>query len=169
MKRTLLIISAGIASLVVLKSCAYHDLGEITTIANTDESLFDEINAAGFEYYQSGDLLSPVSPSPHGKFRLKYNDIMISSLDPSGELPTGAAMKSGAIVVKEIYNDLDELQLYAVIKKAPGDANAQSGQLWAEYALDGEPLISIEGKGAACVDCHASTPNRDRLKTFDLH
>jgi hypothetical protein len=94
---------------------------------------------------------------------------MIASLDGSGELPSGSAMQPGAIIVKEIYNDLDQLLLYAVIKKAPGDTKAESGQLWAEYALDGDVLISIDGKGAACVDCHASTPNRDRIKTFDLH
>ena len=169
MKRTLLIITVSIAAFIALKSCVSHDFGDITTSNNTDESLFAEITASGFEYYQSGDLLSPESPSPHGKFRLRYNDVMIASLDGSGELPSGTAMQPGAIVVKELYNDLDQLVLYAVIKKAPGDASAESGQLWAEYALDGDVVVSIEGKGAGCVDCHASTPNRDRIKTFDLH
>lgn len=59
----------------------------------------------------------------------------------------------------------------AVAKKAPASASAGATYLWAEYALDGRPVISLTGKGAigSCVSCHSTTPNRDLMLTFDLH
>jgi hypothetical protein len=164
---TLLSVIAGAA--LMLNACVYHDFTEITTVSNTDQSLFDEVNELGYTYYQGGALLSPVDPSPHGLFKLRFNTIALTSLDGTGELPENAAFKPGAVIVKEIYDANEDLLLYAVIKKAPGDASAQNGHLWAEYALDGTPVVSIEGKGSLCIDCHGATPNRDLLKSFDLH
>jgi hypothetical protein len=169
MKNKILALTIALAALFTMKACVYDDLSEITTANNTDESLFAEINGTGYEYYQSGDLLSAASPSPHGSFRLRFNGVAQTSLDGTGELPESAVFKSGAVIVKEIYNASDELVLFAVIKKAPGDINAPTGHLFAEYALNGDVLISIESKGAACVDCHSGTPNRDLIRTFDLH
>jgi hypothetical protein len=169
MKNRILALTFALAALFTLKACVYHDLSEITTANNTDESLFAEINQSGYEYYQSGNILSAASPSPHGSFRLRFNTVAQTSLDGTGELPESAVFKPGAVIVKEIYNASEELVLFAVIKKAPGDINAPTGHLFAEYALDGDVIIGIESKGAACAGCHSGTPNRDLIRTFDLH
>ncbi|MDH4090762.1 MAG: hypothetical protein OEV74_08915 [Cyclobacteriaceae bacterium] len=167
-KKRIIGLVIGFSVLTAVNSCVYHDYSEITTVGNTDQSLFAEVNEAGYVYYQNGDLLSPAGPSPHGSFKLRFNTIAQSSLDNTGELPANGAFAAGAVIVKEIYEN-NVLALYAVIKKSPGDASAADGHLWAEYALDGSTIVSITEKGTKCIDCHSGTPNRDLIRTFDLH
>jgi len=109
-----------------------------------------------------------VSPSPHGQFKLRFNAIAASVLDNTGELPTNGRFPVGSILVKESYLN-NTLSGLVVIKKAPTDANASNGWLWGFYSLDGVATISIEEKGSQCVNCHSSSPNRDLIRTFDLH
>ena len=153
---------------VLLSACVSHEFRDVTESVNTDESLFSELNAGGYQYYQNGGTLSPASASPHGSFRLRFNDVAASSLDNSGELPANNNFKEGSIIVKEIYNN-NALNLYAVIKKSPTDPSAANGWLWAEYALDGTAVISINQKGTSCTNCHSEKPNRDLVRTFDFH
>ena len=168
MDRKVIILAAGLSIFIVMKSCVYHDFGDFTTSDNSDASLFDEINEAGYQFYQNGSLLAAAPESPHGSFKLRFNSAAASSLDNTGELPENGKFKEGSIVVKEIYQN-NSLSLYAVLKKAPSDAAAGNGWLWSEYALDGSVLYSIESEGAGCIDCHSDTPNRDLVRTFDLH
>ena len=159
---------AGLTILVIMKSCVDHNFGDITTSLNTDQSLFGEVEATGFEYFQNASLLSPAPESPHGLFKLRFNSIAASSFDNNGELPEAGKFKEGSLVVKEVYQN-NSLAVYAVMKKAPSDDSAGNGWLWSEYALDGTPLYSIENEGKGCIDCHSDTPNRDLVSTFDLH
>lgn len=134
-----------------------------------DKQLFDEVNASGFTYYRSGTILSPEGNSPHGSFKLRFNNVANAALDTSGELPSGNSFPSGSIIVKEAYNSSSELELYAVMKKDAGNTYAGSGWLWAELNKDGTTRYSVTKKGDACISCHSGSTNRDLVRTFDLH
>ena len=168
MNRKITLLLAALSLFIAMKSCVYHDVSDMKTSENTDQSLFDEIGEGGFIYFQNGSTLSPDPASPHGLFKLRFNSIAGASLDSNGELPAGGKFKEGSLVVKEVYQN-NNLAVYAVMKKAPSDNSSGNGWLWSEYALDGTPLSSIEGQGAGCINCHSNTPNRDLVRTFDLH
>jgi hypothetical protein len=151
-----------------LTSCVYHDIGESSVEPVTDTGLFDEANSNGYTYYQNGAILRAVSPSPHGPFKLRFNAVAASALDATGELPISGRFPNGSVVVKEGYQN-NNLALLIAIKKVPTDINASGGWVWGAYLLDGTPTITIEDRGSQCVNCHNDTPNRDLLRTFDLH
>lgn len=161
-------IAAFIAGIVILKSCVNHNIGDQSLEPTTDGGLFDEATASGFTYYQNGDILQAAAPSPHGQFKLRFNTIAGTVLNNTGELPANQKFPNGSVVVKEAYQN-STLTGFIVIKKSPTDVNASNGWLWGFYSLDGVATISIEEKGSQCVNCHNSTPNRDLLRTFDLH
>jgi Cytochrome P460 len=92
----------------------------------------------------------------------------LTALDGNGELPQNSSFPKGSVLVKEVYRNSALIGL-AVMKKAPTDASAGDGWLWAEYGLDGLPGASITTKGSGCISCHNDTPNRDLVRTFDLH
>ena len=135
---------------------------------NADHALYEEATAGGFTYYQTGDLLAPASPSPHGNFKLRFNPTAQAALDGTGELPENNAFPTGSILVKEIFSGTNII-LYAVMKKDPSNSNAGSGWLWAEFNPDGSASFSSSKKGDGCIGCHSGTPNRDLVRTFDLH
>jgi len=135
---------------------------------DADSALYDEIKAGGFTYYQNGNLLSGVSPSPHGAFKLRFNAIALSALDSTGELPTGGSFPTGSLLVKELFSG-SSINLYSVMKKDPSNGNAGSGWVWAELHTDGSASFSTGKKGDGCISCHSGSPNRDLTRTFDLH
>ncbi|WP_276373998.1 cytochrome P460 family protein [Chryseolinea sp. H1M3-3] len=151
----------------ILKACTNHDIHDPDYIDATDEDLFLEVKDAMPFYYQGGITIAPAAQSPHGEFKLRFNSIADGSLD-KGELPSNGRFSDGSLIVKEVYLN-SVLYIFAVMKKAPTDVNAKAGWLWAEYQLDGTPVVSIEVKGAGCINCHSETPNRDLVRTFDLH
>lgn len=167
MNKKLALLAALVVVVMISYSCVYHEI-PLEEGVNTDESLFNEINGAGYGYYQAGSILAPASASPHGTFRLRFNEVALSALDASGELPNGGSFPAGAVIVKEVYSG-NAVNIYAVMKKAPSDIYAGNGWLWAEYKTDGTPAISLKGKGEACVYCHRESSNRDLTRTFDLH
>ena len=149
-------------------SCVSHSIEDPSIEPTTDVSLFEEASLPGFTFYQNGNVLQAVDPSPHGHFKLRFNDIAGAVLDNTDELPAGQAFPSGSILVKEAYQN-NTLTGLIIIKKAPTDPHAGGGWLWGFYTLDGVATISIEERGSQCVNCHSSTPNRDLIRTFDLH
>jgi hypothetical protein len=167
MKTFIYLVLAALTFLPVV-SCVYHELESPSSSSETDQSLFEEINEAGFEYYQGGNTLMPASASPHGNFKLRFNIQALSSLDASGELPEGGTFAEGSVIVKEVYVN-NQLDIYAVMKKASSDAASGNGWLWSEYTPDGSVHISIAAKGSACISCHDDLPNRNFVRTFDFH
>lgn len=133
-----------------------------------DNALYSEATSGTYTYYQNGTLLSAVSPSPHGSFKLKFNATALAALDSTGELPQGNSFPTGSIIVKEVHSG-SSVNLYAVMKKDPSNSNASNGWLWAEYNTDGTAAFSIDKNGDGCTSCHSGTPNRDFTRTFDLH
>ena len=82
--------------------------------------------------------------------------------------PAGNTFPSGSIIVKEVTSG-GSVSLYAVMKKDPGNDNAGNGWLWGEYNPDGSTAFSVSKKGDGCISCHSGSPNRDLVRTFDLH
>ncbi len=163
MKKTIITIGLIITTIVTIQSCK-KDKAD----TDADNALYSEITAGGYTYYQSGTLLSGVSPSPHGSFKLRFNATALAALDSIGELPSGSIFPTGSIIVKEIFSG-SSINLYAVMKKDPSNENAGSGWLWAEFNTDGSAAFSTGKKGDGCISCHSGSPNRDLTRTFDLH
>ncbi len=163
MRKSIFVISFFAAAIVILQSCEKDK-----TDPDADNKMYSEITASGFTYYQSGNILSAASPSPHGSFKLRFNSTAAAALDSTGELPAGNTFPNGSVIVKDIYNGTD-LKLYAVMKKDPGSSNSGSGWLWAEFNTDGSTVFSTGKKGDGCISCHSGSPNRDLSRTFDLH
>lgn len=153
---------------ILFESCTNHDLEDPMLEETSDESLFTEINAGRYMYFEGGTMFPAASPSPHSSFRLRFNSVAQQALNNNGELDPNGSFPAGSIIVKESYQN-QSLYSYAVMKKSPSDPNATNGWVWGGYLTDSQILVSINEKGSRCVDCHSGTPNRDLVRTFDLH
>ena len=163
-KNSILLICCFLLSSLIIQSCK-KDKKEAE---KTDKSLYSDATSSGYSYYQSANLLSAAAPSPHGSFKLRFNSIAQSALDMTGELRAGGTFPTGSIIVKEVYS-AGSVSLYAVLKKDPSNIYAKNGWLWAEYKTNGDASFSVYNKGDGCVSCHTGSPNRDLVRTFDLH
>ena len=163
MKKQITIVIIFFAIIAYMQSCKKDE-----TDTNADNALYSEATASGYTFYQSGTILSAAAPSPHGSFKLRFNATAQAALDTTGELPSGNSFPNGSIIVKEIHNG-SNISLYAVMKKDPSNGNAGSGWIWGEFNTDGSTAFSIGKKGDGCISCHSGSPNRDLVRTFDLH
>ena len=153
--------------ILVLVSCGKAD----STIESTDSDaeVYEATTTSNLVFYQNVDTVyEPAANSPHGDFKLKFNDIAASAFDSSGRLPEGGTFPDGSLVVKEVQSS-GTTSLYAVMKKDSKSSVAGNGWLWAEYDTDGKVLSSVNGKGSSCISCHAQSPHRDYTRSFDLH
>ena len=163
MKNYLMLTAIAMIFIFVIQACK-KDKND----TDSDNALYSEVTASGYSYYQNGTILTAASASPHGSFKLRFNGTAKAALDSTGELPSGNTFPDGSIIVKEVYNG-SSLNLYAVMKRDPSNANAGSGWVWAEFKTDGSTAFSTSKKGDGCISCHSNTPNRDLVRTFDLH
>lgn len=163
MKKPFFVISTLIIALAIVQSCKKDE-----PETDADRSLYDEISSGTYSWYRDAEILPGVPPSPHGSFKLRFNQAAFNALDQTGELPEGESFPVGSILVKEIYSG-NTLNLYAVMKKDPSNADAGDGWVWAEFNPDGSVAYSASKKGGSCISCHSGTPNRDLVRTFDLH
>lgn len=163
MKKTLLIFPLFTAFTFLINACKKDKMDP-----ETDSALFNEIQGSGYSYYMNGQVLSPASASPHGSFKLRFNAIALSVLDSTLELPPGTSFPTGSTIVKEVQSG-GNVSVYAIMKKDPSNANSVSGWLWAEINPDGTTVFSTAKKGDGCIGCHSNSPNRDLVRTFDLH
>jgi hypothetical protein len=148
-------------------SCAYDDLS-VSNKSESDSLLFVTLNENGYSYFQGGKILSPAAPSPHGDYKLRFNETASSALDVSGRLPLNSTFPEGSVIVKEVYTG-NVISVLAVMKKSSRDPNATNGWIWAELAPTGEVYFSVKQRGSGCVSCHRDTPNRDLVRSFDFH
>lgn len=163
MKKSAVVIAIILGAIFSIQSCRKDKVD-----TNIDPLLFDEINSGAYTYYQNGTILSGAAPSPHGTFKLRFNATAATALDSTGELPIGGTFPDGSVLVKELYTG-SNLILYVVMKKDPSNINAASSWVWAEFNTDGSARYTSANKGAACINCHSGSPNRDLTRTFDLH
>jgi hypothetical protein len=131
--------------------------------------LYAEVNDNNFVYYKGEDkVLSPKGSSPHGDFKLRFNNIALAALDSTGKLPLGASFPDGSIVLKEIIKD-GKVDAYYPMKKGQNNGNAAKGWLWYAFEKGGKEKIKLSDKGKDCVSCHSAGGNRDYTFSFDLH
>lgn len=90
---------------IIFLSCVNHSIDDPSIEPTTDASLFEEAISPGYTFYQNGNILQATSPSPHGQFKLRINDIAGSVLDNTGELPVNGRFPNGSILVKEAYQN----------------------------------------------------------------
>lgn len=146
--------------ITVLLSCTRENLSHLSL---NDEKLYHlATDSSNVYYYQNGQILSPAGNSPHGTFRLWFNTTAYNVLDASLELPAGAVFPDSSLIVKQLLQS-GVPAYYSVMYKRDG------GWSWGEYYADGEVFYSVGKAGGACVSCHSQTPNRDMIRTFDLH
>jgi hypothetical protein len=162
-KRIILFVATCAGLTMVLNSCGPNEDAK-----SLDDTLFEESTASGLTYYQNGNILDGKAPSPHGSFKLAYNDVAAAALDSEGELPVGASFPKGSLLVKEVYKD-GQLDLIVPMKKDAGSEFAGGDWLWGEYGTDGSVVYSVGEKGKSCTGCHGGSPNRDLVRTYDLH
>jgi Cytochrome P460 len=144
-------------------SCTHEKDG-----AQQDSALLEEANSLALFYLADSALLPGISPSPHGSFQLRYNQIFKDFLDDMENVPSGESVPNGSIIVKDAYSGNQLIQI-AVMKKDESHPDSGSGWIWAEFSPDGKPIVSTIDKGEACIGCHSTAPNSDFTKTFDLH
>jgi len=167
MKKHITISIILFAIIAFLQSCRKENV-----VTATDSILYNEIkNSNGYTYYVgTPGITAGVGNSPHGFERVRFNSTAQAALDSTGKLPSGNSFPTGSIIVKEIYSSAaGSINLYAVMKKDPGNSSAGSGYLWAEFKPDGSVAFSTSKKGNGCISCHSGSPNRDLALTFDLH
>jgi hypothetical protein len=148
-------------------SCVYDDLS-VSNKSESDSLLLVTLNENGYSYFQGGKTLSPAAASPHGDYKLRFNETASSALDASGKLPLNGTFPEGSVIVKEVYSG-NVINVLAVMKKSSGDVNAAKGWIWAELTPTGEVYFSVKQRGSGCVSCHSDTPNRDLVRSFDFH
>lgn len=134
-----------------------------------NDGLFEEATASNLEFYLGVDsVFSPAGGSPHGNFKLRFNSKATSVFDVDGKIPAGSTFPDGSLIVKEAFTGQGNM-LYAVMKKDSKSKFSADGWLWAEYKPDGTVINNVKEKGASCTSCHSATPNRDHVRSFDLH
>ena len=139
---------------------------------STDTELFNEISStSGYTFYVgTPGITAGKGNSPHGFERVRFNSTAQAALDSTGKLPSGASFPTGSIIVKEIYSSATgSINLYAIMKKEPGNSSSGSAYLWAEIKPDATVSFSTSKKGDGCISCHSGSANRDLVRTFDLH
>lgn len=166
-----------ILPIAIAQGCSGSDGGGSTTsppVGATELSDADVSARArattGWTYYKNrADTLLRSAGSGHSEARLRtrFNAVAATQLDAAGKVRSGASFPDSSLVVKELIIG-GVLSRYAVMMKLRGSANAGAGGwVWAYYAPDGSPQISIAGRGAACVSCHSS--GIDYVRMNDSH
>lgn len=156
-----------IFSFIFLNSCKNSTTDDPN---GPDGSLYGQLKNNTFAYYKGENvILEGKGSSPHGKFKLRFNAKALAALDSMGKLPVGATFPDSAIVLKEVYNNNNELTQYVPMMRLRSGENSASGWVWAQYSPDGEVDYSVSKKGGKCVSCHSANGNRDLTLTFDLH
>lgn len=135
----------------------------------TDNDVLEEIRNNTLFFYQ-GDTatLSAAGNSPHGTFKLLFNQTALDALGADGKLAAGETFPTGSLVVKDVIRN-GTTSFYAAMWKQPSAENANEDWLWYEAFLDGSLLVSIDAKGSGCIGCHRANTNRDFVNSFDLH
>jgi len=120
------------------------------------EELFAYLNTKKYQEFKTQESEAHPSIGPHTKIgwpvRTYMNDILSKSMtDGNKEHPIGSA------VVKEMFNDQNVLNGWAVYTKTQDDTASGKGWFWYEVtSTDDSSAIQGIGNGVnGCVGCHA--------------
>ncbi len=163
MKKIFLIINIGL-SFAFFLSCGKETEPEI----NTDKEVFDLIKSVSTKhyFYNSDALLQTSDGSGHAQpfLRVWYNDAAAGVLGSDGRILENISFPDGSLVVKELFKNETELEVYAILYKSSlsPDADAKSW-VWAYLDKDGNVLEPAANKGNACISCHLQSGNIDYM------
>lgn len=134
----------------------------------TDKILFDMATESnGFVWYKNTDaLLNKSSGSGHSQtfLRTRYNAIAAIMLDSTGKVKPNAQFPEGSLIVKELLNDTNTVDLYAILYKKSDSQDADAkGWVWGYVNGNGTVAISASEKGNDCISCHNQSGNIDYM------
>lgn len=160
-----------LSCIITFNSCSKDPATENPDETNlyTDADMYNEIRNGSFYYYKSDTTtLSAAGNSPHGTFKLLFNQTAKDALGSDGKLAATDTFPKGSIILKDVIRN-GSTSFYAAMWKQPNSTNATEDWLWYEANLDGSLLVSITAKGNGCIGCHRANTNRDFVNSFDLH
>jgi hypothetical protein len=117
-------------------------------------------------YYQNdpSSFLSPAGGSPHGTFKLRFNETAKNALGSDGKLPVGGEFPDSSMVVKVLYTaPQGNIAGYAIMFKL------NDSWFRAEYSDVGAVWYGVAGDLSSCLSCHLGSGNRDQILTFNYH
>lgn len=158
----------NLLTVILIFSSIFFGLFGCTFEKATPETLSDAqlfaftVDTLNKTYYQDSAILAQAGNSTHGSFKLQFNSTAAGVLDANLELPSGSEFPDGSLLAKEVFEG-GVLDLYTIMYKYKG------AWLWAEYGATGNVVYSVNLRGKQCTSCHSDTPNRDLVRTFDLH
>mgnify|MGYP006908207228 CR=1 FL=1 len=160
MRKTLFVFFVSVV--LILASTCTRDRGPVMGRITDAELYAMCIDSSGHFWYQGGQTLPGAGNSPHGNFRLRFDSTANTVLTQMGEISPGGIFPEGSLIVKDIISN-NQVELYAVMYKYLG------AWLWAEYRPGGAIVHGIRKDPGICTSCHGIQPNRDWVRTFDLH
>jgi len=149
-------------TLIIVYSCSKKNADPVPVEDNEDLSLYlHSKDTTGFVWYKNDDTILGIATLPgHDlpKVRTRYNAEAASKLDANGKVIVGSVFATNSLIVKELFDTLNNFKEYAVMCKAPNSPNADAyGWVWGIYSPAGDVESSVKGQGASCTGCHQNT------------
>jgi hypothetical protein len=172
-------ISLLISLLVIFDACKKKDAGPVD---DGSSALYNELyqcakDTAGMVWYKFDDTIMSRGPgSGHylPRLRTRYNVTAKAYLDGSGKVIPGTVFPDGSLIVKELFDTLNNHIQYAVMRKATGSPFADTyGWVWGVYRTAGNYLngtyveATVASKGVECVGCHSGLSGNIDLTTMN--
>lgn len=129
---------------------------EIDAAVPTDlEDLFDYLSAGTYKSFSAKESASHPSRGPHTNVgwpvRVFLDPLVNASLEAGN-----SSHPAGSSIIKEMFNDEDELQGWAVMVKTQDDSDGGKGWFWYEVTSTESGLNPVAaGNGVQlCQGCH---------------
>jgi hypothetical protein len=159
-----------------MKNIALLTLISIFLFACKKDKALDGIDAelykmaeetSGFSWYKNSDELLPKSSGSGHNFtflRTRFNSIAATQLDGTGKIDQNAVFPEGSLIVKELINEDESLERYAILFKATNHESAdENGWVWGYINSNSIVSASAKEKGASCISCHQQSGNIDYM------
>lgn len=132
----------------------------------TDAQLFEMAqNTSNTTWYKLSDALlgkSAGSGHPQEFLRTRFNDIAATQLETNGKVIVGAIFPEGSLIVKELFENENDLARYAILYKSSQHEYADdNGWVWGYINADRSVAVSASTKGSSCINCHSQSENID--------
>lgn len=161
--KTSLFLFAFISCVWMMNSCQKEKQAE-----GTDRELYEmAIVSTGFTWFNNSDvLLAMSSGSGHSQdfLRTRYNAVAATQLDANGRIIPGATFPEESLIVKELWEDANTLDQYAILYKNSSSPDADAnGWVWGYLNENGTVRTAASSKGSSCSGCHLQADNIDYM------
>lgn len=161
MKKSKLVFAIMMLSLVsvITKSCKKEEPAK-----GTDRELYEmALETDGFTWYKNADALLPKSSiTGHSEtlIRTRYNATAAAELTVDGKVKDNTVFPDGSLIVKELYNNSNDLSTYAIQYKMNNHPDADAdGWVWGYIRANGDVRDAASKKGSGCRGCHNQVGN----------